>query len=320
MEYGQVAGVSKPVSRIVQGCDMISSAELDASFALLDAALAQGINTFDSGHGYGNPPGDVDRTLGRWIQDRGVRDQVVILAKGAHHNQDRKRVTPYDIASDLHDTLARMKTDHLDMYLLHRDDPTQPVGPIVDALNLYHQQGKIGAFGGSNWSHERVAAANAYAAENGLTGFSASSPHVSLAVPMREFWPDCLSISGDPGAESRAWYAEHHIPVFSWSSVARGFFTGAYRRDNLHSFSSYNDVLVVETYCSEENFDRFDRANALAKEKGVTVTQMALAYVLNLPLQIHALVGSRSSAEMRANDEALSLKLTPAEMRWLEHG
>lgn len=318
MEYRQIPGVTKPVSRLVQGCDMITSADIDFSFSLLDAAFEQGMNTFDTGHGYGN--GDVDRTLGAWINNRGIRDQVVILAKGAHHNQDRKRVTPYDIGSDLHDTLARMGTPGVDLYLLHRDDPTQPVGPIVEILNEYKRQGKIDAFGGSNWSHTRIADANTYAAEHGLTGFAVSSPHLSLAVPMREFWKDCLAISGDPGAEARAWYAANHIPVFSWSSVARGFFTGLYRRDNLEQFTDYNGQLVVETYCSEENFDRFDRANALAKDKGVTVTQVALAYVLNLPLEVHALVGSRNAKEMRDNDEALALKLTPEELSWLEKG
>lgn len=94
MQYGNIAGLNKPVSRIVQGTTGINSKALDASFTLLDAAFAAGINTFDTAHTYGS--GDNERTVGRWIRERGIRDKVVILAKGAHHSVDRKRVTPYD--------------------------------------------------------------------------------------------------------------------------------------------------------------------------------------------------------------------------------
>src|ERR1051325_8602759 len=106
MRYGIVDGLDKPVSRLVQGTMPISSKKLDESFALLDSVLEQGGNAFDTAHIYGG--GDCERVFGRWLSERGVREKVVILAKGAHHNQDRKRVTPFDIESDLHDSLARM--------------------------------------------------------------------------------------------------------------------------------------------------------------------------------------------------------------------
>ncbi|MBC7813794.1 MAG: aldo/keto reductase, partial [Burkholderiales bacterium] len=90
MQYGNVPGLDKPVSRIVHGTIRASSKELDASFAVLDAALELGITTFDTAHVYGS--GDNERTVGQWIRERSIRDQVVILAKGAHHNTDRQRV------------------------------------------------------------------------------------------------------------------------------------------------------------------------------------------------------------------------------------
>ena len=127
MLYGTVPGVTKPVARLVEGTIMLSTSKLDEGFALLDGILAMGGTTFDTAHGYGN--GEAERTLGRWMEARGNRDQVVILSKGAHHNQDRQRVTPYDITADLHDSLARLRTDYIDLYILHRDDPSQPVGP-----------------------------------------------------------------------------------------------------------------------------------------------------------------------------------------------
>ena len=95
-------------------------------FALLDAAYACGINTFDSAVGYGG--GDSERCIGAWCAERGLADEIVVLTKGCHHNADRKRVTPFDLASDLHDSLARLKNASIDIYVLHRDDPSLPGG------------------------------------------------------------------------------------------------------------------------------------------------------------------------------------------------
>lgn len=316
MEVGSVPGVNKPISRLVQGTVMVSTKRLAESFDLLDAVLAQGGTTFDTAHGYGQ--GDCERTVGLWVNDRGVREQVVIIGKGAHHNQDRQRVTPYDITADLHDSLARFKFDYIDLYLLHRDDPSQPVGPIVEVLNEHKRAGKINAFGGSNWSTARVQAANDYAAAHGLEGFSASSPNFSLAVQIQPPWPNCISISGPQGEAERAYYIRNQTPLFTWSSLAGGFFSGRFRRDNLDTFTEYLDKLCVDCYCNEENFQRLDRVEQLAAQKGMTIPQIATAYVMSVPLNIFALVGSATGAEFRANVEASSVRLTPEEIAWLE--
>ncbi|MEX1018095.1 MAG: aldo/keto reductase, partial [Litorilinea sp.] len=284
--------------------------------ALLDAVLDMGGTTFDTAHGYGG--GDVERTVGRWVRDRGVRDDVVIIGKGAHHNQDRQRVTPFDITSDIHDSLARFGFDYIDIYLLHRDDPTKPVGPIIDVLNEHKAAGRIGVFGASNWSIARIEEANAYAAQNGLAGFVASSPNFSLAEQAKPPWPNCVTISGPQAEADRTWYGDNQMPLFTWSSLAGGFFSGRFRRDNLDTFESYLDKLCVETYCFESNFQRLDRVAALAEEKGMTIPQIATAYVLSVPLNIFALVGCWTPAEFRDNLEAVQVKLTPAELAWLE--
>jgi aryl-alcohol dehydrogenase-like predicted oxidoreductase len=316
MQYGAIAGVGKPVARLVQGTVMLSSNRQEESFALLDAVFAQGGTTFDTAHGYGN--GDCERVLGRWVKERGLRDQVVIIGKGAHHNQDRQRVTPYDITADLHDSLARQQTDFIDLYLLHRDDPSQPVGPIVEVLNEHKRAGKIHAFGGSNWSVARLKEAAAYAEAQGLEPFVASSPNFSLAVQAKPPWPNCVSISGPQGEGERAFYQTTQMPLLPWSSLAGGFFSGRFRRDNLDSFTSGLDKLCVETYCTEENFRRLDRVRTLAEEKGMTIPQIATAYVMSVPLNLFGLVGCRTGAEFRDNVAASTLKLTPEEIAWLE--
>ncbi len=316
MRYGTLPGLDKPLARLVQGTVMVSSADEGASFRLLDEVFALGGTAFDTAHVYGG--GDNERTVGRWVRSRGLRDSVVIIAKGAHHNEDRKRVTPFDITADLHDSLARFGFDHIDLYVLHRDDPAVPVGPIVEVLNEHRKAGLVRAFGGSNWTHERVAEANRYAEEHGLVPFAVSSPNFSLAEQVRGPWEGCVSIGGPSGKVARTWYNQERLPLLTWSSLAGGFFSGRFRRDNLDSFTSYLDRLCVTSYAYEENFKRLDRAEQMARDKGVSLPQLALAYVMSQPLDIYALIGCQSGAEFAANLEALAFGLTDEECGWLE--
>ncbi len=317
MEYGNIANVDKPVSRLVQGTIMLSSAEEEYSFDLLDQVYDAGINTFDSAHLYGG--GDCERVLGRWIEERGLRGEVVILTKCCHMNADRARVTPFDISSDLHDSLVRLKTDYVDLYLLHRDDERVPVAPIMDRLNQYISAGNLGVIGGSNWTHDRIERANLYAATSGQQPFTVSSPNFSLAEQAEPPWRGCISISGRDGAAARSWYQENQMPLFTWSSIASGFFSGRVNRDNYETLSEQGlfDESSVRAYCTDENFERLDRVEELANEKGLSIPQVALAYVLSQPLNIYALVGARNGDEIRANLQALQTKLTAEEMAWL---
>src|SRR5262249_41652284 len=108
------------------------------------------------------------------------------------------------------------------------------------------------------------------------------------------------------------------MPLFTWSSLAGGFFSGRFRRDNLGEFTEYLDRLCVEVYCVDDNFRRLDRVQTLAQERGATVPQIATAHVITQPLNIFAIVGCQTGAEFAANVEALDLELTPAELAWLE--
>jgi aryl-alcohol dehydrogenase-like predicted oxidoreductase len=318
MRYGAIPGINKPASRVIQGGTMIGS-DLDEaeSFALLDQVYELGCNTFDTAHVYSG--GDSERIIGKWMHERGLRDQIVIITKGAAHSEDRRRITPFDIAADLHDSLARLKIDTIDLYLLHRDDPNVPVEPVIDALNEHLQSGRFHAFGASNWSHERIDAANRYAEANGLEPFVASSPQFSLAESLDEPWPLCISISGSTGASARQWYVQTQMPLLTWSPLASGFFSGRFRRDNLHIFGEREwDKVAVRTYASEANFQRLDRAGILASEKGLTTAEVALAYVMNQPMNVFAVIGPHSGGKFRVNVEASDVQLTRQEMDWLD--
>lgn len=318
MKYGQIPGINKPVSRLVQGTIMCNTKEQRKSNELLDSVYQQGINTFDTAHGYGS--GECERSVGAWFNDRGLREEIVLIGKGAHPYEGRQRVTPFDISADIHDSLARFKTDYIDLYLLHRDDPSVEVGPIVERLHKHKEQGHIRAYGGSNWSHERISTANEYAEKHDLTPFVASSPNFSLADQAQPPWSGCVTLSGPANQPARAWYQAQEMPLFTWSSLAGGFFSGRFRPDNLDTFETYLDKLCVDVYCFGENWGRLERAEELAAQKDVSLPQIALAYVLNQPQDIYALIACWTPEEVADNVQALAIELSDDERKWLKGG
>lgn len=311
-----IPGCSKPVSRIVLGTMIINTEKKQESFAVLDAAYACGINAFDTAAVYAG--GDSERCLGMWCAERGLREKIFILDKGCHHNADRRRVTPFDLAADLHDALARLKTDYIDLYMLHRDDPSVPVGRIVEALNEHIRAGRIKACGVSNWTLDRIREAIRYAEEHGLAPLAANSPNYGLAEQVDNPWgPGCVSLSGPQHKQERDWHAKTRMPVFAYSSLGRGLFSGRITRDN---FKDVADGACQRAYCHEVNFQRLDRAREIARRKGVNVTQIALAYVLNSPMSTFAIVGAESREEIDQCVAAGKIKLSDAELLWLETG
>ena len=314
MHYGNVAGIEKPISRLVQGTASYNTNEPDLVMESLDTALELGYTCFDTAQVYGAAK---EKLFGEWIKSRGIRDQVVILAKGAHHS-DRRRVTPEDITEDLTNTLAYMQTDYVDLLVMHRDDPNVPVGPIVEIMNEHIKAGKIRAYGGSNWTHTRVQDALDYAQAHGLVPMAVSSPNFSLAEQVQEPWENCITISGPQGAEAREYYTKTQMPLFTWSSLAGGFFSGRLNRENIDNQTDYFYTLAKQCYAYPQNWERMDRANELGQAKGLSLPQVALAYVMSQPLNIFALTFSSNRSEFEANIAALDVKLTPQEFAYLD--
>ncbi|MDP6359783.1 MAG: aldo/keto reductase [Planctomycetota bacterium] len=311
-----IPGIDKPISRIVLGTMILDTDRKEECFAFLDAAYECGINTFDTAAVYAE--GASERCLGMWCAERGLREKVVILDKGCHQNADRKRVTTFDLAADLHDTLARLQTNCIDLYMLHRDDPSVPVGPIVQALNEHHKAGRIKAFGVSNWSLHRIREAIRYAVDHDLQPFAANSPNYGLAEQVENPWgPGCTSLSGPDNKADRDWHIETQMPVFAYSSLGRGLFSGRLLRDNYREIA---DDVCERAYCHEVNFQRLDRAMEMARQKGVSVPQIALAFVLNSRMNIFALVGAASREEIEQCVAVRDIRLSEAELTWLETG
>ena len=318
MKYGKVTGLDKDVSRLCQGTDMIGSSRLDKSLGILDAAFEQGINCFDCAHIYG-ADGDDEKTFARWVHTRGLRDEVVLFDKVTHPIADDDIITPEWIAEEIDISLDRLQFDHIEILALHRDDPRTPAGEIVAVLNEYNAAGKIGAFGGSNWTVERLKEANGYAAANGLKPMTVSSPQYSLAEMVNPIWPGCVGLGGAGHAADRKWYAENDVAIFSWSSLGRGFLSGRVTRENADQAKKgvLEEDVVKAMYC-EDNFKRLDRAWELAGEKGVSVPQIALAFVLAQPMKTHPFTGGANADEIAQNVSCLDVELTAAELAWLD--
>jgi len=299
------------VPRVLVGTERMGSVFPDAlasasareeTFRYLDAVLELGCTAFDLAASY--QVGGTERLFGRWMASRRNRDRLFLVGKGGHPFPvfAPNRLTPRDLTTDLDDTLRRLGTDRLDLYLVHRDHPGVPLEPIADALIGFVRAGKARAYGVSNWHHERVAELDAIARARGGPRPAASSPQFSLARWTRPQWANTVSISGD--ADARAFYAERAMTVLAWSPLGRGFVAKK----------------AGTVYDSPENAARLARAEELAKEKACTAAQIALAWLFAQPFPVHAVVASRSPENMRRNLEAARVHLTEREARWLESG
>jgi predicted dehydrogenase/aryl-alcohol dehydrogenase-like predicted oxidoreductase len=300
MRYGPIDGVNKPISRLIMGVD--NQETIAHASVMLDDFFERGGNTFDTAHIYLG--GRAEPILGQWVKNRNIREQIVILDKGAH----TPFCTPEFLTQQLLISLDRLQMDYVDIYMMHRDNPQVPVGEFIDVLNEHLNAGRMRAFGGSNWSIERVEAANAYARAKGLRGFSAISNNFSLARMIEPPWAGCLSASTP---EFRAWLTKTQLPLMPWSSQARGFFLPHATPDNR------SDPELVRCWYSEDNFERQRRARELAQKYGVLPINIALAYVLNQPFPTFPLIGPRTLAETRTSLPALDVPLTPEEVKWL---
>ncbi len=300
MRYGEIDGVGKPVSRLIMGVD--NQPNLAHASAIFDHFFSQGGNAFDTGYIYGG--GLLEARLGRWIANRGIREDVVVITKGAH--------TPYcdpeSLSRQLLESLDRQGTDYADIYMLHRDNTDVPVGEFVDVLDEHARAGRIRVFGGSNWSLERFDEANAYAAAHGRQKFSVLSNHFGLAQAYDVPWAGCRHVTNPA---SKRWLVERQVPLLPWSSQARGFFARPARPDDT------SDPELVRCYYSDDNFERLRRAEQLGAELGVPATAIALAFVLDQRFPTFPLFGPRTIAECRSSMAGLRVELRPEQVAWL---
>jgi 1-deoxyxylulose-5-phosphate synthase len=283
--------LGREMSRLVLGTMLLT----DSGFDVLDEYVRLGGNAIDTARVYGD--GDAERALGAWLAAQpGVREQLVIASKGAHPSGDVRRVTPVEISRDLR-TSVELLGGPIDLYLLHRDDPSVPVGTIIESLTALREAGLLRAYGTSNWTTARIDEANAWAAAHGLEGFCVSSQHLSLAAQNEEQWADTRS-ANDP--DVYAWHERTQTPLLAWSAQARGYFFGR------------SGPEVMRVYDNAVNRSRRQRASDAGARLGLSCSQVALAWVLHQPFPVYAAFGANTVDQVRSAFGAL--EVDPAEL------
>ncbi|KFC71044.1 putative oxidoreductase [Devosia sp. LC5] len=299
-----IPGLDKQASAVALGFEDFKSFASGA--ILLDAFWEKGGNLFDTAYIYGG--GYTEKLFGEWQKRSGVREQAVLIGKGAHS----PLVYPDVIAKQLTQSLDRLQTDYVDVYFMHRDNLDVPVGEFVDAMDAEVKAGRIrGPYGGSNWTKERMDQAIDYAKANGKTPPKALSNNFALAEMLDPIWAGCVTASTP---DFKQWLIDRQVTNFSWSSQARGFFTDLAGRDKRD-----NEELVRVWY-NEQNFGRRDRAIELGKQLGHSPIHVALAYVLAQPFPSVPLIGPRRLVELDDSLKAFDIKLTADQVKWLENG
>lgn len=300
-------GLDRSTSALGLGTVRFTSDSARAAFDLLDAWVAAGEALVDTAAVYGG--GESELVVGEWLRLRGTRDRVILLTKGAHPDQTdwRSRMTPEEIEADLTASLARLGVPSVDLYLVHRDDTSVPVGVILEALAAQVAAGRVTAFGVSNWAPERLDEALAYIDAHGLPPLACSSSYFGLASPVEPSWPGVVDATDEA---SRRWYGSHSPRLVAWSPGSNGYFAAGADLA-AESLRAYRGVV---------NLARRERAADLATRRGLTMSQVALAWVLCQPFAPIALVGTRSVAHLAEALEAATIRLTDEELGWLETG
>jgi aryl-alcohol dehydrogenase-like predicted oxidoreductase len=299
MQYGRIPHLDRDISKIVCGTDWLMGCPPSDAFAALDAFVEAGGNCLDTAHCYG-PNSSI---VGAWIKERHNAHKLVFLNKG-NHPYGSPRMSFLHTKNDIFENHYRLNIEHTDLYVFHRDEPSVPIEEIVDWMNDLVKSGLISAYGGSNWTIERIKAANAYAAANGKQGFSVNNPNLTLAHNVKPLWHGCVTID----KVGRQWHEETQLPLFSWSSAARGY------------FAEVSDEHMLESYDHEISRARRERAKELGAKHGLSATQTAIAWVLNQPFPAFALCGLRKPSDVDENCKVPNVKLTPEEVRYLEDG
>ena len=311
----EVKGVQQKISELILGTAFYNFDQQDIWFDIMDEYFASGGNTIDTAYHYG----DSEKVVGKWMSSRAKRQDVIIVTKGAHIT-DEISAKEFDqtIKKELSASLENLATDYIDIYMVHRDISSVSVEAFIDSMNELLNAGKIKSFGASNWDYARIDRANEYACKQSMETFAVVSNNLSLAVPLAPFYEGLLSAHG----AGEQWHSKMtDTPLISWSSGARGFFTGIITpqmRDNIDTITDSFVVRMLEVYGSDENFERLKRAEELAKSKGgYSAVQMAIAWALARPFPAIPIVGPRTKQELLSCIEAASIELTESEQAWL---
>ena len=231
------------------------------------------------------------------------RSDVILITKGGFPG----RPTAARIYRDCETSLRALRADHIDCYLVHYDCEAIEVSELISALDRLRQDGKIRAFGLSNFRLERVQRIVLYCFEHDVEGPSVVSANHGLIPWVSPLWPNAQTLAGREKSTERAWYNSHGYGIFAYSPLGRGFFK-----------AKVAGLPVSAHYDCPSNHERFRRATELAKAKGTSAAQIALAFLLNESAHNFAIIGCRDLVHLRLNAAAADIALSAEEIAWID--
>ena len=288
------------------------TADEPTSFAVLDAFVAGGGTAIDTadiysawvpGHAGG---GQSETVIGKWLAQRGRRDDVLIFTKvGMDLGDGKNGLAKAYIKRAVEDSLRRLQTDYIDLYQSHKDDESLPVTEPLEAYAELLQEGKIRAIGASNFSPQRLQAALDAGGHNGLPRYESLQPEYNLYAH-ETFEHDDLPIVQASG-----------IGVIPYFGLASGFLTGKYRSEADLKKSQRGDG-IGKKYLNDKGFAILKALDNVSKRHGVNQAQVALAWLMQAPGITAPIASATKVAQVQELLKAMDVQLTAADVAELQ--
>ncbi|OZM80586.1 aldo/keto reductase [Pseudonocardia sp. MH-G8] len=297
------------VSRLCLGGNVFGwTADPDTSFAVLDAYVAAGGNFVDTADSYfwrkpGNSGGESEAIIGDWMASRGNRDAVVVATKVGSW-PERPGLSAANITAAVEDSLRRLRTDRIDLYYAHRDDPDTAQEETADAFDRLVRAGKVRAIGASNFTAERLRSALEISARGGLASYVALQPHYNL-MERDEYESSLAPLLASEGLAGFPYYA-----------LAKGFLTGKYRPDTAVDSVRSEGALA---YLDDRGRSVLAALDEIAAGHEVPVAAVALAWLIAQPTVTAPIASARTVEQLEDLLPALDLQLTDDERRLLAY-
>lgn len=277
------------------------------SFRLLDAFADAGFNFIDTANTYsswvpGNKGGESETIIGKWLQQRGNRTDMILATKVGSELNGQKGLAKKYILQAVEESLARLQTDYIDLYQSHFDDPDTPLAETLAAYQELIQAGKVRAIGASNFTPDRLAQALALN-EQGWPRYDSLQPEYNLydrANFEKELEPLCL---------------QNEVGVISYFSLASGFLTGKYRSEADLPQSVRGGG--IKKYLNERGFRILAALDQVADQYRTNPASVALAWLMARPSVTAPIASATSLAQVQALTQAAALQLDPAALALL---
>jgi aryl-alcohol dehydrogenase-like predicted oxidoreductase len=285
------------VARVGLGCNNFGGRlDLAGTRRVVDAALDAGIDFLDTAEVYGSDGGS-ERFLGEILEGR--RDRVVLATKFGWGGE-RGNGSAEAAQKAIDGSLRRLRTDHVDLYYLHKADPSTPIAETLGALDELVRAGKVRAIGCSNFSAEQLAEADRVARELGTARFTVLQNHYSLLE--RRDDADVLPLCRELGIA--------YVPYFP---LASGLLTGKYRRGE----PAPEGTRLAGRELEDERLARVEALTAFAEERGHTILELAISALASTPGMGSVIAGATKPEQARANAAAAGWALGAADLEGL---